>query len=605
MKSWLNITLITITMVIVVTVMILSIYSIVEARTFSPQEMPLPSSTQSVGTGGLLTTQSQNTIGLKDYKVMDSSIIVEELFTSQFMNMQSHGLHYEDVETIENQEYESLGNLVIDKEFPLRQVPPAKLNGEYVPKVEDFKTAERLISLNGAARSQVHNLMVCETETQITIRSRNEFTKPLTIHADKVSLNGVDLLPYNPNLPKGDTGAAGANGIAEQGQRGSTGPKGDTGEQGSDGMAGTAGAAGKVGKHGDTGPIGMKGDTGAVGDNGDKGSPVNITRCYHSVADLKAETKFPPENEYAIITTQSGDPLNPDSGSLYRSNGVDAYQFVLKMNVMGEKGITGEVGDSGPIGEKGEQGTKGNPGNIGKDGPKGERGDGAPNGPKGNPGPIGEMGEKGYKGERGDDGFTGIVGQVDIDEVALLGKLSLDVIEQDAEKVELVMKSPLWGWNSMRVYWYSTPSFTPTAQEVMNLGEVIEVPCETALLRGLVSPFVFAPPSPVFFAYHDGTTEVMFGPFLSGASQTITFSPQNEVFYIPELDFKLSPQATSSSGLLVQYQSLTENICSNVGPMVKMHAPGKCIIRAYQPGDGQYNMAEPVDKIIELVTSLT
>ncbi|HEX2911933.1 MAG TPA: hypothetical protein VH186_14085 [Chloroflexia bacterium] len=88
-----------------------------------------------------------------------------------------------------------------------------------------------------------------------------------------------DTGPAGPQGPKGDTGAQGLQGL--KGDTGAQGPKGDTGAQGPQGLKGDTGAQGPVG------PQGPKGDTGAQGPTAP--STISYVRNSSTVAGLVAQ----------------------------------------------------------------------------------------------------------------------------------------------------------------------------------------------------------------------------------------------------------------------------------------------------------------------------
>lgn len=82
--------------------------------------------------------------------------------------------------------------------------------------------------------------------------------------------------------------------------------------------------------------------------------------------------------------------------------------------------------------------------------------------------------------------------------------------------------------------------------------------------------------------------------------QNITFGPQTAQDFILNGTFTLNPEASASSGLPVDYNSLSSGICSVEGPTVTMLAAGTCLIEAIQTGDDTWEPASAVSQTISL-----
>lgn len=600
MKSWIFITGITVIIVLVIITWTLSIYGMVESRNRHVSE-EFQVDPSGVGFGTTISS-SWNTVGnnqqnikLHRYTVTSNNpkgtdISVTNMLTSSHLR-QLNNSNEVDLEV----GYEQVGNFVIDG--AMDSYEPSILHN--LPKDQNqFKVHDHSILLNGHSRGKLSDLTISESADQIKIYSKK---KPLIVRADHVFLDDQEI---RMDLPKGHKGTPGIDGqgdhgdIGPHGDTGLSGPVGGTGEKGYDGWKGVCGPSG------DSTVDGVKGDKGPVGEKGTKGSPVNIVRCYDSVADLHEEIIYPLMNTYAIIRPAPGQPVSSDDGMLYRSDGKSSYTYVLQMNVTGTKGLSGDQGDPSDTPTVGDKGEQGPPSAAGIKGIKGQKGDRGATGQKGLPGTQGQKGIKGDKGTKGEIGLRGNMGRVDQNEFARRSKIVLHVTEVDRERVSVHFTSSVWAWSCMQVYWYTSPSITPTTLMIVNLGSPIEIPSENALFRGVSKQFIYSPPSPVYFAYHNGYEWVNDGPYLVGQDQTITFNAQPSELFVPNKTFELNPPATVTSGLVVNYKSLSENICMNVGKTVNMIAPGDCIIQASQSGDGEYNQAPPVESKIVLYTEL-
>jgi streptogramin lyase len=75
--------------------------------------------------------------------------------------------------------------------------------------------------------------------------------------------------------------------------------------------------------------------------------------------------------------------------------------------------------------------------------------------------------------------------------------------------------------------------------------------------------------------------------------QTITFA----VIPAQNIGATLNLSATASSGLTISFSSLTPAVCTISGNAASLIAPGNCIIRASQAGNGQYAAAANVSRI--------
>ena len=86
--------------------------------------------------------------------------------------------------------------------------------------------------------------------------------------------------------------------------------------------------------------------------------------------------------------------------------------------------------------------------------------------------------------------------------------------------------------------------------------------------------------------------------------QSITFAAQAAQSFILNGTFALSPVASASSGLAIDYTSESANICSvtgtGTGTTVTMRAVGACLITAAQAGDRTWEPAVAVTQAIEL-----
>ena len=82
-------------------------------------------------------------------------------------------------------------------------------------------------------------------------------------------------------------------------------------------------------------------------------------------------------------------------------------------------------------------------------------------------------------------------------------------------------------------------------------------------------------------------------------AQTITFNAQTTASRpFSAATFLITPVATASSGLAVNYTSTTPAICTVSGTTVTMVTVGNCTISANQPGDTNYNAATSVTQSV-------
>jgi hypothetical protein len=84
---------------------------------------------------------------------------------------------------------------------------------------------------------------------------------------------------------------------------------------------------------------------------------------------------------------------------------------------------------------------------------------------------------------------------------------------------------------------------------------------------------------------------------INKANQSITFNPPASKNY-DDGSFDLSASATS--GLAVNFTSLTTNVCTVSGNTVSILSKGDCTIKATQAGNNNYNPADPVEKTIKI-----
>lgn len=99
-----------------------------------------------------------------------------------------------------------------------------------------------------------------------------------------------------------------------------------------------------------------------------------------------------------------------------------------------------------------------------------------------------------------------------------------------------------------------------------------------------------------YFAAADVVQPVAINP----AAQTITFGAQGAQPFVPGGSFALSPLASATSGLTVDYASTTPGVCMAAGTNVMIVSVGVCTISATQPGDQNYAAATPVNRNIAI-----
>jgi hypothetical protein len=85
--------------------------------------------------------------------------------------------------------------------------------------------------------------------------------------------------------------------------------------------------------------------------------------------------------------------------------------------------------------------------------------------------------------------------------------------------------------------------------------------------------------------------------------QSITFAAQAAQPFILNGTFELSPLASASSGLAIDYTSESADICSVVGTTVTMRAVGACIVAAAQAGGRTWEPALSVSQTIDVQPS--
>jgi hypothetical protein len=87
------------------------------------------------------------------------------------------------------------------------------------------------------------------------------------------------------------------------------------------------------------------------------------------------------------------------------------------------------------------------------------------------------------------------------------------------------------------------------------------------------------------------------------ATQAIDFPAQPAHLVADGTTFDLDPVATASSGLPVDYASLTPGVCSIAASTVTALATGTCTIQARQDGDDDWQAAMPVARDILIADS--
>ncbi len=95
-------------------------------------------------------------------------------------------------------------------------------------------------------------------------------------------------------------------------------------------------------------------------------------------------------------------------------------------------------------------------------------------------------------------------------------------------------------------------------------------------------------------------TDVTQDIVINMAAQTITFPAQGAQPFVPGGSFAISPLATSTSGLTVDYASTSPGVCLAAGTNVMIVSVGICTISATQPGDQNYSAATPVNRNISI-----
>jgi len=116
--------------------------------------------------------------------------------------------------------------------------------------------------------------------------------------------------------------------------------------------------------------------------------------------------------------------------------------------------------------------------------------------------------------------------------------------------------------------------------------------------------------SMLFGAFYSGDTdnepsESGFLPYtIDRADQTIRFFPPSGLSFVAGGSFALD--GTASSGLSVDYfvRPISQSICSVSGSTLTMLSEGDCTIEAAQMGNNNYNMAQPVERTIELSSDI-
>lgn len=477
--------------------------------------------------------------------------------------------------TLSTDGYEQVGNLVLDETEP----------GTNAVRPSYFSEPNRVLVTNGWLRAKVTSLKVEETQNNISISTDNN--KLFHIYADRFFVQGVEL--FASGAEKGLSGDKGEKG--EKGQIGPIGPTGDPGEKGDKGVKGDKGMKGEPGINGTNGVEGDPGDVGEKGfkgDKGDKGSPIPITRIYPTQSDLDNETSYPPDGEYGVVV---------DDGTLWRSNG-STYEFIVDMDIQGDKGAKGEPGDMGEKGEKGEKGLEGFQGPQGDMGPKGEKGPLGLKGDMGDKGQPGTKGSKGSVGPQGNSGPKGFIGEIDFMTFSESARMVLTVVEVDNATLTLQISSDKWFYRTIPVWYITVPELVePSYPFVRDFGSLIEVPVQEEAIT-TTTPLN----GPIYLAWHDGVERKVLGPYLVGLDNIITFPPQADVSFVSAGVNAIAPPATASSGLPITYQSLTPSVCSVVnGDSYQMNTQGLCELIATQLGDLTYNAAVPVSQAFSLL----
>lgn len=518
-------------------------------------------------TNVLSTTLSGATISHEDIQTIPSLTIKGLLSSPEVLQNQSTNDTSSSIATEEG--YEQVGNLVLDETEP----------GTTAVRPNFFSEPNRVLVTNGWLRAKVTSLKVEETQNNITMSSAS---KPLHVYVDRFFIQGTELIASGGD--KGQPGDDGEKG--EKGEQGPIGPVGDPGEKGIKGLKGDKGVKGEPGLNGLNGDDGLPGDVGdkgVKGIKGEKGSPIPITRIYETKTDLDNETNFPPDGEYAIVVSD---------GTLWRSSGT-AYEFVVDLDIQGEKGAKGSVGDDGEKGEKGEKGETGFAGPQGDIGPKGEKGQLGPKGDQGEKGSTGQKGAKGAVGPQGNQGAKGLPGEIDSKVFGDAAKMTMQSTEVDGQTMNWQVTGDKWLFMTQPLWYQTVPELVaPTFEELRNFGTLVEVPLND--LSADPGTTVSNINGPIYFAWNDGVERRVEGPFLVGLANVITFPVQPDAKFVANGVNLIDPPATASSGLPITYTTTTPEVCTIVnGDSYQMITTGSCGIVASQDGNIDYNAAVP------------
>jgi mono/diheme cytochrome c family protein len=103
-------------------------------------------------------------------------------------------------------------------------------------------------------------------------------------------------------------------------------------------------------------------------------------------------------------------------------------------------------------------------------------------------------------------------------------------------------------------------------------------------------------------ADYNAANNVTQGFSVTQAAQTISFPAQSPAArdFLAGSTFPVNPTASASSGLPILYSSTTTSVCTVVGTMVTMVAPGTCTLAANQAGNANYGAAAQVTRSVTL-----
>lgn len=432
--------------------------------------------------------------------------------------------------SISSTTFESVGNTLFEEEDPV--AAPTRFSGR-----DHVLVAKRGFAVKPSPTQLIENA------NNISLQSSN----PINFRSHTLFLNNQLVTPsVSPTGLKGEQGEQGPQG--DQGDSGLKGVKGDPGSKGSKGQFGNQGPLGEDGKDGKDGLKGEKGINGPAGMTGLLGQTFDFFKIWPDQATKDADeakdprpSDFPPAGHYGLVS---------DDGKVYLSDGLNLTQVddISEQGMHGEKGEKGEKGNKGDPGQQGLQPAPGPKGDLGLKGFEGQPGTtkgekGSPSTEDGGDGDPGERGDVGPTGNRGPKGDFSMLGFDDITRPVL----TTIIQGTPRENYTLEVENPVYSL-PVRVYaLVVTPGQTPTAQDIVDNGELILVPVDANGQGNAL--YVNTSPDNLWFTWVDNDRDPQqpIGPFI-GPDLAFSVTSQEPATYELFIDGKFESSISVPGG---------------------------------------------------------